>query len=295
MLYRHIHSLLIALSLCLLAVGCTDDEREAADATADPQPVAFVVTQQPWRDENVNLTTRSTTTLDGLKVSTTGFGLFCSDFHFANQQVLWEHEAWNYGNSVLWSMDKTKAYNLYAYAPYDATLVASAATNTLTFTCAEDNQVDLLWASQTGVVRDDENSPVELNFRHALGKISLGTIANSTGHSITLVKLVLKSKLYTGGTLSLADGTWSDLAGGTDVQTIEHSVGQTFDSNTAIAANAPDLLQIPGVEATVELIFTIEGFDKTNEDIKFTTTFEQGVSKNFNITIEKNFEVIITQ
>ena len=241
------------------------------------------------------------------RASDDGFGLYCSEFLFGNQQVLWENEEWNYGSKRLWiwPMADNHAVNLYAYAPYSSSYPTAVATNTLTFTCAPANTTDLLWASNTGFLRTDANKGlIPLEFKHALAKISLGTITNETGHDITLKEVKLKSNLYTSGDLQLATGTWTNLSPATpSEQTVTHTVNQEFASGTSIASNAPDIIQIPGatspgspegLEATVNLVFEIEDFDTDWEDITFTTRFKQGVNRKFNVTIRKNFEVVIT-
>ena len=112
------------------------------------------------------------------------------------------------------------------------------------------------------------------------------------------------SSLYTSGDLELATGTWTHLSPSSPSgQTVTHTVNQVFASGTSIISNAPDILQIPGAtspgspegqEATIMLEFEIEDFDTGWEDISFTTRFKQGVNRKFNVTIRKNFEIIIT-
>lgn len=299
------HMTFAAALMLLFTVSCTDEEQSGTATSADEQPFSLAIVEQPWQTE-VTTVTRSGETLEELK-GNTGFGLYCSEFLFGNQQVLWKNEEWNYGSKRLWIWPKTdnQAVNLYAYAPYSGSYPTDVATNTLTFTCAPANTTDLLWASTTGYMRTDANAGViPLEFKHALAKISLGTIANETGHHINLKQVKLTSRLYTSGVLNLATGTWTNLLPATpSEQTVTHTVNQEFASGMSIASQAPDIIQIPGttspespegLEATINLEFEIEDFDTGWEDISFTTHFKQGVNRQFNITIRKNFEVVIT-
>lgn len=304
-MFNKIQYMTFAAALMLLfTVSCTDEEQPSTATSADEQPFSLAIVEQPWQTE-VTTVTRSGETLEELK-GNTGFGLYCSEFLFGNQQVLWKNEEWNYGSKRLWIWPKTvQAVNLYAYAPYADSYPSAVATQSLTFTCAPTNTTDLLWASNIGYMRTDANKGIiPLEFKHALAKISLGRITNETGHSIMLKEVKLRSNLYTSGTLSLATGEWSNLdpASPTE-QVVTHTVNQEFASGASIASNAPDILQIPGATspaspdgqaATIELIFEIEGFDSGLEDIRFATQFKQGVNRKFNVTIRKNFEVIIT-
>jgi len=290
------------LLTALLTVGCSDDEQTADNTTAALQ---LNLSEEPWQGETLQLT-RATATEEGLKTSTTGFGLYCSEFKMTgNTRVTWDatHQRWDYGNLLLWPHKMSTTVNMYAYAPYDEDrnygngIKFSVSSGVLMFTTTINNTTDLLCAGVESVQRTTENKgTIALNFQHVLAKLSFGTITNHYGRPITLESISVTGTLYTSRKLTMATGVWSDEGGTTDSPTKTYSslnqnvaTGETTDFTTM----ATPLLLIP--DKTVNVTFTISTTDFGTESFTFSNIpLEKGVNKTLNLTINNNFEVVIT-
>ena len=222
-----------------------------------------------------------------------------------NTQVKWDatHQRWNYGNLLLWPHKMSTTVNMYAYAPYDEDrnygngIKISVSSGVLTFTTTIDNTTDLLCAGVKGAQRTTENKgTIALNFQHVLAKLSFGTITNHYGRPITLDEIEVTGTLYTCRKLEMATGVWSDDGATTDSPTKTYSslnqnvaAGETTDFTTM----ATPLLLIPG--PSVSITFTISTTDFGTESFTFSNIpLTQGVNKTLNLTINNNFEVVIT-
>lgn len=297
-------SLLTLLSLLSL-VSCTDEQNTSSSSSN--HPLTFAVTEQGWRSNYVQLT--RSTTLDALQASDAGFGIYFTlgDLTLANQHVTWDdtQSKWNYGNTIIWPIEQKIPANftVYAYAPYDAdgtyadgsTVAFDNENNQLTFTPANDNQTDLLWANSS---RD--NDVMSLHFQHPLAKISFGTITNNYGRDITLKSIEVSGVFYTKGRLSLTNGTWGQAwenleSDGTKTITRPDINLNVADGATEVITTNP-ILQIPtpdaasGPDATI--IFTFNTTDFGDETATFTIPLERGKDKELNLTITNNFEVV---
>ena len=142
---------------------------------------------------------------------------------------------------------------------------------------------------------------VQLNFKHALGKLSVGTISNNYGEDITLTQIRLSSTHFCEkGTLDLSTGNWTVEAGD-----VNNSYTETYNSTTLTALFGslaiPDkgfltfpkdvaYTQIPGTVMTFEYTFT-------TANNTFTVSKEMTVVKGenifININIGQNHEVVI--
>ena len=129
-----------------------------------------------------------------------------------------------------------------------------------------------------------------------LAKLSFGTITNHYGRPITLDEIEVTGTLYTCRKLEMATGVWSDDGATTDSPTKTYSslnqnvaAGETTDFTTS----AEPLLLIP--DKTVNVTFTISTTDFGTESFTFSNIpLTQGVNKTLNLTINNNFEVVIT-
>ena len=289
------------LLTALLTVGCSDDEQTADNTTAALQ---LNLSEEPWQGETLQLT-RATATEEALKASTEGFGLYCSEFKMAgNTRVTWDatHQRWDYGNLLLWPHNKETTVNMYAYAPYDGDGTYADGSSftvsdgTLMFTTTIGNTTDLLCAGKTNAKQTDDQGTVTLKFQHVLAKLSFGTITNHYGRPITLESISVTGTLYTSRELTMATGEWSKEGGTTEsTQTYTFSptqpvaAGETTDFTTS---DTP-LLLIPG--PSVSITFTISTTDFGTESFTFSNIpLEKGVNKTLNLTINNNFEVVIT-
>lgn len=233
-----------------------------------------------------------------------GFGVFGVGLLGSGAQrlVLWNSSTgqWDAGERIYWKRTSSdESFNIYAYAPYKSDAGNyNVNTGVLTFTANDDNahNTDLLYAG-TSVKRSD--GLAKLTFKHALAKISLGTITNSSGSNMSLSQVTLTGNLHKSGNLNTMDGTWSGL-------TAYYSTSKTFtidiDTNSSEPGNQPlaiddntiadipvePFLLLPGPTVTITMNFS------NGETFSFNTTLEQGKDKTYNITVRKNFEVVIT-
>ena len=283
------------LLTALLTVGCSDDEQTADNTTAALQ---LNLSEEPWQGETLQLT-RATVTEEALKTSTAGFGLYCSGFKMADKQVTWDatHQRWNYGNLLLWPHNRETTVNMYAYAPYDGDGTYAVSSGVLTFTTTINNTTDLLCAGVESAQRTTENKgTIALNFQHVLAKLSFGTITNHYGRPITLDEIEVTGTLYTCRKLEMATGVWRDEDATPASLTKKYTplnqnvaAGETTDFTTM----AKPLLLIPG--PSVSITFTISTTDFGTESFTFSNIpLEKGVNKTLNLTINNNFEVVIT-
>ena len=289
------------LLTALLTVGCSDDEQTADNTTAALQ---LNLNEEPWQGETLQLT-RATATEEALKASTTGFGLYCSEFKMAgNTHVTWDatYQRWNYGNLLLWKHNRGTTVNMYAYAPYDGDGTYADGSSftvsdgTLMFTTTIGNTTDLLCAGKTNAKQTDDQGTVTLKFQHVLAKLSFGTITNHYGRPITLESISVTGTLYTSRKLTMATGVWSDEGATTKFSDKPYSslnqnvaAGETTDFTTS----ATPLLLIP--DKTVNVTFTISTTDFGKESFTFSNIpLRQGVNKTLNLTTNNNFEVVIT-
>ena len=280
-----------------------------------------------------------------------GFGLYCEQLNYANTQVKWNktNGRWNIGANnynQYWPRIQAGTLDIYTYAPFKPSPTYTVASGKLTFTAekypdltaagASDysnrlsgTNVDLLYA---GAKHDLSNvNPAVLNFKHALAKLTFGTITNNTGEVINLEGFTIKGTLNSSAKLDLSTGEWTehdpwpDGAGSSEASVplpppfvqVVHSaaelVGSPSSGYTAktliepladgetVIPNMPSnsLLLIPNADDDGNGVYdgkitvTIEVINSTGENFSFPITLEEGKEKIVNITIGKNFEVVI--
>lgn len=274
-----------------------------------------------------------------------GFGLYCEELNYANTQVKWDNinSRWNIGANnydQYWPRTQAGTLDIYAYAPFKPSPTYTVASGKLTFTAekypnltaagASDysdrlsgTNVDLLYA---GAKHDLRNvNPAVLNFKHALAKLTFGTITNNTGEVINLEGFTIKGTLNSSAKLNLSTGEWTehdpwpDGAGSSEASVplpppfvqVVHSaaglIGPPSSGHTAkcliepladgetVIPNMPNnsLLLIPNADGKITV--TIEVINSTGETFSFPITLEEGKEKIVNITIGRNFEVVIEE
>ena len=192
--------------------------------------------------------------------------------------------------------------DFYAYAPSNnpgSTPYGGYSDGKLSFSCPIDNSTDLLWAEDS--VSTD--GTVHLNFRHALAKVAFGTFTNNYGYPVTVKQVKLEGSISTSGTLSLTDGTWSNLSAASSESQVYTPGTSPVIADGEIAVNKadggydfPDFLLIPNPTAgpTLTATVTVNSEKFGDEDIVFNITLEKGKCKTVNITIKNNHEVVIS-
>ena len=291
----------------LLLAGCSANDGEGDQGGPFVQ-LSISVEENGWQGETVSVATRSGETIDGLKAAHAnggGFGIYGVDLLGPGTQrpVLWNSSTgqWDAGERIYWkrTADNTSdsIFSIYAYAPYksDPSYTFSPSTGTLTFPAdaADGKNTDLLYASAE-VERSD--GLAELNFKHAMAQISFGTITNNSNDAIELQSLTLKGDLYSGGKLNTNNGMWSDYDSASKTFTrsdfdssTSGDQGLTIAGGKVATLDIDPFILIPGPTVTITLTFT------GGDTFSFTTTLEQGKDKTYNITVNKNFEVVIAE
>ena len=304
--------LLMAVVAVLLA-GCNSDAIPQGDAVADDMVALTIdVVENGWQGQTVSVT-RAGETIDGLKATTGdlptgygyGFGIFGVDLLGptvgTQRQVTWNSTIgqWEAGEKIYWKRTSTSStFQIFAYAPYKTVLYTTdSTTGTLTFSSVSvGSDIDLLYAAAT-VDRTDGRA--ELDFNHALAKLSFGTVTNNTGAEVTLTDIAIGGTFNTEGILNLTTGAWAWEPAATTTTPItrtpssglpiaDKGVVSIAQDAVLLIPNAPETPATLGtIDVTVTLTFTPGG------TFSFSTTLEQGKDKTYNITVEKNFEVII--
>jgi hypothetical protein len=323
--------------LATILAACTKDNSIAEQQEGDDVPFAFEVVEQPWDGETL-LVTRSGETLEGLRATSGdlpdgygyGFGIYCADLDVENTQVTWDNAngRWAIGGiyNTYWRRNQSGALNIYAYAPYKTTPytvtggvlsfnAAKYALPSYTDKLSGDN-VDLLYAGRTGYARNS-SEPAVLTFRHALAKMTFGTITNDTGGTLSLNGFTLSGTLHSQAKLNLATGIWSEhVSSAAEIQapppfiyvTSTPPVGPPPEGYIGFAYIPPladketiippmpnrELSFIPDANGRITLTIKINS-SNVNEEFSFNVILEQGKNKTYNITIGKNYEVVIQE
>ena len=335
------NSKVLHIAFCLMALlmmACTSDDKQGVGD--DTQQFTLDVVEQPWEEEEVAIS-RSGETLEGLRATTGevplanglsgfnyGFGIYCSTLAITNTQVTWDNVngRWKIGDgyNTYWRRDVSGTLDIYAYAPYK-TEAYSVSSGVLTFNAAKyavpgytdklsGNDVDLLYASQTGYARNS-TEPAKLTFEHALAKMTFGTITNNTGGTLYLNGFTISGTMYESAKLNLSTGVWSDHVVNSFGKisspppfiyvTTDPSedippgyigkivVSPLYDKETIIPPMpSRELSFIPGSDGTLSLTVEVNS-SVVNETFSFPVTLVKGMNKTYNITIGKNYEVII--
>lgn len=270
-----------------------------------------------------------------------GFGIYCDELNYENTQVKWDNinSRWNIGANnydQYWKNTQAGTLDIYAYAPFKPSPTYTVTSGKLTFTAEKypnmgpgmdfsnrlsGTNVDLLYA---GAEHDLSNvNPAVLNFKHALAKLTFGTITNNTGEVINLKGFTVKGTLNSSAKLDLSTGEWTehdpwpDGAGSSEASVplpppfvqVVHSADELIGAPSAghtvktliepladgetVIPNMPSnsLLMIPNANGKITV--TIEVLNSTGETFSFPITLEEGKEKIVNITIGRNFEVVI--
>lgn len=177
--------------------------------------------------------------------------------------------------------------------------VTARDANSLTFMPHSDNRIDLLYAEDY----TDNAGVVHLNFKHALGKLSIGTVTNDYGEPISLKQITLKGTKNTKGTMSLHTGEWTVTeTNSTDIVYEESALLSLFakegeehlsipDKGSLVFPSYVNYQQIPGSTITFEYLFE----NSAGKQLKVTKDLPivQGVNTYINIRVDQNHAVVL--
>ena len=261
------------------------------------------------------------------EAETEGFGLYCSELNYTNTHVKWNSTrgAWIIGNNdynEYWPIRDERKLDVYAYAPYKSPAY-TVAGGVLTFVAEtyssgklSGSNVDLLYASKVDYKRSSDN-PVALEFKHALAKLTFGTITNNTGETLYLNGFTVRGTLHKQGDLNLSTDAWTPDAGSDGeikfppdfIQIVSDPAKMAGDPDEGYIAKvlippladkqttippmpSRELLVIPDANGKITLNIKVNS-SKETEQFSFPIILEKGKNKTYNITVQKNFEVVI--
>ncbi len=245
-----------------------------------------------------------------------GFGLYSSSdrMKVINSHIVWDADiqSWkgisNDAYLMLWPNNTIVDQDVIAftaYSPYisDGNLatgggdygIVSRNKDNLVFKPHSDNRIDLMYAEHT---TDMVNGVVQLNFKHALGKLSVGTIYNDYGENLSLDQITISGTRRTRGTLSLSTGEWSDISTNTENVVYNAEILAAIFGDLSI----PDkgsltfpkdvaYTQIPGT--TLTFTYQFKTAHNTSFTVSATMTVEMGKNKFVSITINQNHQVVL--
>lgn len=253
-----------------------------------------------------------------------------ADF-MVNEKLSANGNKWTYSPVKYWPNNTGDMLSFYAYAPYyDGTsstenIVAVTASDaggdpTVTFAVASDvtKQVDLLYAALP-----DQKKPtviaheVKFNFQHALSRVAfkaqavvdevndgegdgktpddytaVGSLADGT--TVTINKVTLTGKFYTGGVLNLTNGSWN--TGADPTLPTSYTISGSELAVTNVTAEVSDqinktddyMMLIPGTFDGMTV--TVEYVVETQDD-----NLASGSSKITNIVTSQPFDLTLAQ
>lgn len=316
---------------------------DAAERTLVPIPRNFVAisgfsattkettgTARVTTDGEGTITTTGPVYIYSISLSvaeTEGFGLYCSELNYTNTHVKWNSERgiWIIGNNdynEYWPIRDERTLDVYAYAPYKSPAY-TVAGGVLTFVAEtyssgdlSGSNVDLLYASKVDYKRSSDN-PVALEFKHALAKLTFGTITNNTGETLYLNGFTVRGTLHKQGDLNLSTDAWTPDAGSDGeikfppdfIQIVSDPAKMAGDPDVGYIAKvlippladkqttiptmpSRELLVIPDANGKITLNIKVNS-SKETEQFSFPVILEKGKNKTYNITVQKNFEVVI--
>ena len=264
-----------------------------------------------------------------------GFGLYCSELEYTNTQVKWSDDEgqWHIGVNnypTYWQSNQSGSLNIYAYAPYK-TGGYTVSDNKLTFVAEKHpnmgsgmdfsnllsgSNVDLLYAYTTH--KRTNINPATLTFNHKLAKLTFGTLTNNTGEVIQLDGFTVGGTLNSSAELNLSTGKWEGHESSEASITLPPPFVEVVHSEAAMAGapstghtakalikpladgettipNMPSnsVLLIPNEDGKITV--NIDVNNSTGEKFSFPITLEEGKEKIVNITVGRNFEVVIEE
>lgn len=330
-IYTNILYALTAILASLLLAGCSNNEaieEEASEQlTIDVVETGWqgetvrVTTRAGETLEGLRATSGDLTAGYGY-----GFGIYCSELNYTNTQVTWDgtNSKWKIGANnynTYWKSNETGTINVYAYAPYKNEAY-TVADNKLTFVAQKHSypghtdklsggNVDLLQANAS--ISRSSNNPAQLNFSHKLAKLTFGTITNNTGETIQLNGFTIRGTINSQADLDLTNGTWGNhTSSEAEIQLPPPFVHVYHDDESYDAGADPKAIIYPLLDqqtvlpnmamgrsillipnANGEITVTIEVNNNSGETFSFPITLKEGKEKIVNITIGRNFEVVI--
>lgn len=248
-------------SLFIVALGAFALTSCSQDEVLDVQKDAVqfsVVADKASRGEVTTTANIDNFTVTAFNVETTGGGDKVNGTTFMNlNKVELKDGKWVPGITKFWPTEG--AINFYSYSPSDLTGVSVAAaaqtiTHTVPTTCG--NQIDILYALNTGLGKADGEVPV--NFRHALAQIVFQAENSKSDLEVVIdgVRIVniKESGVFTWPTVATVDPNYSTGDTGADTELASKgwgtwAIGSTYKSYPADITNTT----LTGVQAATEL------------------------------------------
>ena len=286
--------------------GTTISFNVGAFASSDNSATVTIV-QSDWQDETHPHGTPETIMFDGVELNVANAVSIPGGKVYTIKKVAYGNHTITRGSGESGLFYVSVDIPFTAYAPYidngsfatadlndESFGIVSRDKDELVFQPHSDNRIDLMYAEHTTSI----DGVVQLNFKHALGKLSIGTIYNNYGENIKLSKITISGTRRTQGTLSLSTGGWSHITTNeTNVEYEEEILTTLFgtldipDKGKLTFPKDVAYTQIPGTELTFEYTFTTA--NGTTFSVSKAIEVEMGKNKFVNINIGQNHEVVL--
>ena len=286
--------------------GTTISFNVGAFASSDNSATVTIV-QSDWQDETHPHGTPETIMFDGGELNVANAVSIPGGKVYTIKKVAYGSHTITRGSGESGLFYVSVDIPFTAYAPYidngsfatadlndESFGIVSRDKDELVFQPHSDNRIDLMYAEHTTSI----DGVVQLNFKHALGKLSIGTIYNNYGENIKLTKITISGTRRTQGTLSLSTGGWSNITTNeTNVVYEEGLLATLFgtldipDKGKLTFPKDVAYTQIPGTELTFEYTFTTA--NGTTFSVSKAIEVEMGKNKFVNINIGQNHEVVL--
>ena len=212
-----------------------------------------------------------------------GGTVYYSNVKSSNTGVLEEEKLWDDDNPMSF-------FAVHPYASSGFTHNGSGVSLNFSVNSSVAAQQDLMYAA-TGSIGQPYRASVPLSFRHALTAVSFA-FGSNPDFDKTISAITLKN-VYTSGTYTLpsgstsgSTGTWSNLAGKTDITLSGLSVPANMGAaNTAITSADQNFLMIPQDLSDVQIVITFSD-NSTMTSALTSGTWTQGTTKVYKLSLK---------
>ncbi|RHJ90785.1 fimbrillin family protein [Parabacteroides bouchesdurhonensis] len=281
-------NLIISMLAMAAMVSCTSENDPINEVTNNDKPTPVVFGQ------SISLVTKAPIT--GNLLANTKIGIWAQEYTTTpawvadNKNFMDDLELTvaangdiSYTGTKYYSIIPDTKYDFYAYAPKGEIGVSSNAATagvgpTINLTLGATDQIDLMYASQTGVLKSA--TPVALVFKHSLAQIKFKIKKTTSSLNYTLSEIKVNANSV--GTMALANGQYSNTGTPIDFTVL---TGGSFDipnNDFAEITGVKPLMLFPEELKENSVIFTISG---TDYKFKPTATLQAGTTTTISVTV----------
>ncbi|WP_099463790.1 fimbrillin family protein [Parabacteroides provencensis] len=281
-------NLILSMLAMAAMVSCTNENDPIGEVINNDKPTPVVFGQ------SISLLTKAPIT--STQLASTKIGIWAQEYTATpawvadNKNFMDDLEltvdgsgAITYTGTKYYSITPNTKYDFYAYAPKgDASVSSNAATAgaapTINLTLGATDQIDLMYASQTGVTKS--RNAVALLFKHSLAQIKF-KIKKATGASVTTLTEI-KVNANSVGTMALTDGKYSSTGTPIDFTVLTGGSFNIPANDFAEITGVKPLMLFPEELGSNSVTFTIDG---TDYQFTPTATLEAGTTTTISVTV----------